>query len=132
MPFVDKKGAMKLLKEIENGKCAGECRSIWMRNIKYALKTETNPLKLTKTEREKMLKMIEKISGKKSKKKEKSEKKSKKKEKSGKKLTLKKYRNRKSPPYPANDYCNKRKKGNDGLMYISKPNKNNVCSWKKI
>ena len=122
MPFVDKKGAMKLLKEIENGKCAGDCRSIWMRNIKYALKTETNPLKLTKTEREKMLKMIEKISGKKSKKKEKS----------GKKLTLKKYRNRKSPPYPANDYCNKRKKGNDGLMYISKPNKNKVCSWKKI
>jgi len=122
MPFVDKKGAMKLLKEIENGKCAGECRSIWMRNIKYALKTETNPLKLTKTEREKMLKMIENISGKKSKKKEKS----------GKKLTLKKYRNRKSPPYPANDYCNKRKKGNDGLMYISKPNKNKVCSWKKI
>ena len=86
------------------------------------VKTETNPLKLTKTEREKMLKMIEKISGKKSKKKEKS----------GKKLTLKKYRNRKSPPYPANDYCNKRKKGNDGLMYISKPNKNKVCSWKKV
>lgn len=122
MPFVDKKRAMKLLKEIENGKCPGECRSIWMRNIKYALKTETNPLKLTKTEREKMLKMIEKISFQKSKKKEKS----------GKKLTLKKYRNRKSPPYPANDYCNKRKKGNDGLMYISKPNKNKVCSWKKI
>ena len=122
MPFVDKKGAMKLLKEIENGKCAGECRAIWMRNIKYALKTETNPLKLTKTEREKMIKMIEKISGKKTKKKEKS----------GKKLTLKKYRNRKSPPYPANDYCNKRKKGNDGLMYISKPNKNKVCSWKKV
>lgn len=122
MPFVDKKGAMKLLKEIENGKCAGNCRAIWMRNIKYALKTETNPLKLTKTEREKMIKMIEKISGKKSKKKEKS----------GKKLTLKKYRNRKSPPYPANDYCNKRKKGNDGLMYISKPNKNKVCSWKKV
>ena len=122
MPFVDKKGAMKLLKEIENGKCAGDCRAIWMRNIKYALKTETNPLKLTKTEREKMIKMIEKISGKKSKKKEKS----------GKKLTLKKYRNRKSPPYPANDYCNKRKKGNDGLMYISKQNKNKVCSWKKV
>ena len=122
MPFVDKKGAMKLLKEIENGKCSGKCRAIWMRNIKYALKTETNPLKLTKTEREKMIKMIEKI----------SEKKSKKKENSGKKLTLKKYRNRKSPPYPANDYCNKKKKGNDGFMYISKPNKNKVCSWKKV
>jgi len=122
MPFVDKKGAMKLLKEIENGKCPGKCRAIWMRNIKYALKTETNPLKLTKTEREKMLKIIEKISGKKTKKKEKT----------GKKLTLKKYRTRKSPPYPANDYCNKKKKGNDGFMYISKPNKNKVCSWKKV
>ena len=51
---------------------------------------------------------------------------------SGKKLTLKKYRTRKSPPYPANDYCNKKKKGNDGFMYISKPNKNKVCSWKKV
>ena len=37
MPFVDKKGAMKLLKEIENGKCADKCRAIWMRNVKYAL-----------------------------------------------------------------------------------------------
>lgn len=107
---------------MKNILCPGECRSIWMRNIKYALKTETTPLKLTKTEREKMIKMIEKISGKKSKKKEKS----------GKKLTLKKYRTRKSPPYPANDYCNKKKKGNDGFMYISKSNKNKVCSWKKV
>ena len=23
-------------------------------------------------------------------------------------------------------------KGNDGNMYESKPNKNNVCSWKKV
>ena len=43
-----------------------------------------------------------------------------------------KYTNRKSPPYPANEYCNKKRKGNDGLMYISRPNKNNVCSWKKV
>ena len=42
MPFVDKKGAMKLLKEIENGKCAGKCRAIWMRNVKDALNTFFN------------------------------------------------------------------------------------------
>ena len=46
--------------------------------------------------------------------------------------TLKKYKNRKSPPYPANENCGKQMKGNDGYMYISKPNKNNICSWKKI
>ena len=46
--------------------------------------------------------------------------------------TLKKYKNRKSPPYPANNNCGKKMKGNDGNMYESKPNKNNVCSWKKI
>ncbi len=62
MPFVDKKGAMKLLKEIENGKCAGKCRAIWMRNIKYALKNEINTLKLSKIEREILLKIKEKIS----------------------------------------------------------------------
>ena len=28
--------------------------------------------------------------------------------------------------------CNKKMKGNDGSMYISNPNKNNICSWKKI
>ncbi len=39
---------------------------------------------------------------------------------------------RNSPPFPANDYCNKKKKGNDGKMYISKPNKNNICSWKLV
>ena len=41
------------------------------------------------------------------------------------------YKDRKSPPYPANENCNKKKKGNDSLMYISTPNKNDVCSWKK-
>ena len=46
--------------------------------------------------------------------------------------TLKKYQNRKSPPYPANENCNKTMVGNDGQNYISKPNKNNICSWKKV
>ncbi len=44
--------------------------------------------------------------------------------------TLKKYKNRSSPPYPANDNCNKKMTGNDGKLYISKPNKNNICSWR--
>ena len=45
--------------------------------------------------------------------------------------TLKKYANRPSPPYPANNYCGRQKRGNNGKMYLSKPNKNGVCSWKK-
>jgi len=45
--------------------------------------------------------------------------------------TLKKYANRPSPPYPANDYCGRQIRGNNGKMYLSKPNKNGVCSWKK-
>ena len=48
------------------------------------------------------------------------------------KSTLQKYKKRNSPPLPANDYCNQKKKGNDGNMYISKPNKNNICSWKMV
>ena len=121
MPFVNKIGAFKLLREIENGKCSGKCRSIWLRNIKYALKTKTNPLNLTTIERQLMKKQIKNISGTRTKTKTINNKK-----------TQKKYTDRKSPPYSANDYCNKKKKGNDGLMYISKPNKNKVCSWKKV
>lgn len=48
------------------------------------------------------------------------------------KSTLQKYKTRNSPPLPANDYCNQKKKGNDGNMYISKTNKNNICSWKML
>jgi hypothetical protein len=48
------------------------------------------------------------------------------------KRTIKKYSERKSPPYPANKNCGKKLKGNDGNLYESKPNKNGVCSWKKV
>lgn len=41
-----------------------------------------------------------------------------------------KYKNRPSPPYKANDYCGKKKTGNDGYMYESVPDKNGVCRWK--
>jgi len=47
-------------------------------------------------------------------------------------VTLKKYKNRKSPPYPANVNCRRKMKGNDGLMYESLPNVNNVCTWRKV
>ena len=43
-----------------------------------------------------------------------------------------KYKNRPSPPYPANDWCGKNKKGNDGNIYTSKKNKNGVCRWVKV
>jgi len=46
--------------------------------------------------------------------------------------TLKKYKTRKSPPYPAGLNCNKKMIGNDGNMYISTSNKNDICTWKKI
>ena len=46
--------------------------------------------------------------------------------------TQKKYVTRDSPPYPANEFCGRKKKGNDGLMYLSSPDKNGVCKWIKI
>jgi len=45
--------------------------------------------------------------------------------------TSNKYISRNSPPYSANKCCNETKKGNDGNLYISKPNKNNICKWIK-
>lgn len=44
------------------------------------------------------------------------------------KQTLKKYTTRKSPPYPANKCKTKKKKGNDGKFYISKP-KGGTYKW---
>ncbi len=114
-------GAMRLLASIENGKCSGRCKSNWMRRFKYALKTKTNPLNLTATQRNNMTKKITSLSGRKSSSLVNSHRK-----------TLKKYKERKSPPYPANENCGKKMKGNDGTMYESRANKNGVCSWKKM
>ncbi len=44
----------------------------------------------------------------------------------------KKYVSRPSPPFSANVWCGKTKKGNDGSMYRSTQNSNGVCTWKKI
>ena len=38
---------------------------------------------------------------------------------------------RPSPTSSANKNCGKTMKGNNGNMYISKPNKNGICRWQK-
>jgi hypothetical protein len=48
------------------------------------------------------------------------------------KQTISKYLNRPSPPYPANECCNKEMLGNDGQMYVSKRSSNGVCRWVKV
>jgi len=119
MPFVSSYSkAMSILSEIGNGKCVDRCKSVWIRNFKYALKAVSNPLKLTRYTRRKLTQKIELVSGKNA--------------VNEYSKTKKKYSERKSPPCPANKNCGKKMKGNDGNMYESKPNKNNVCSWKKI
>lgn len=66
MPFIHTfGGAMKLLHSIEIGTCTGSCRSSWIRNFKYALKTKTNPLNLTPTQRKQLTDKINSLSGKK-------------------------------------------------------------------
>jgi hypothetical protein len=118
MPFVTSYNqGMKILSEIGNGTCDNNCKKIWIHHLKYALKTKTNPLSLNKKQRKLMSKKLKSVSGK-----DAINQHSK---------TLKKYKNRNSPPYPANKNCNKEMMGNDGKLYISKPNVNNVCSWRK-
>lgn len=41
-----------------------------------------------------------------------------------------KYKARNSPPYPAQDCRGMILEGNDGNLYLSKPNKNDIASWK--
>lgn len=119
MGFIRSYGeAMKLLDSIGTGSCKDKCKHSWLQHFRRAIKTESNPLHLTKTEKKNITKRIKEVSGRNAVKEHST--------------TLKKYKNRKSPPYPANEYCGKQLKGNDGNMYESKPNKNDVCSWKKI
>ena len=119
MPFISSyKEANKILTEIGNGTCNKDCKKVWIRNLKYALKTKTNPLALNKKQRKNMTKKLKSVSGKNT--------------INQQRKTLKKYKKRNAPPYPANENCNKQLIGNDGKLYISKPNVNNICSWKKI
>lgn len=117
MPFIHSyNGAMRVLSSIGTGKCQGKCKQSWIRNFRYALKSKKNPLKLNKTQRKSLTEKINSLSKKNS--------------VNNHSKTLKKYKSRNSPPYPANQNCNKIMKGNDNQMYISLPNKNGVCSWK--
>ena len=110
--------ANQILKDIGTGKCKGSCKTSWLRNIRYAIKTKTNPLNLTKKERITIKKTIKNVSSKNA--------------VNNHTKTLKKYKNRNSPPFSANKNCGKIAKGNDGNKYKSIPNKNNVCSWKQM
>ena len=46
--------------------------------------------------------------------------------------SIKKYSDRPSPPFPANECCNQEMTGNDGNRYVSRADKNGRCSWKKV
>ena len=43
----------------------------------------------------------------------------------------KKYKSRTSPPYSAMDCKGSTKKGNDGAIYVSKPDKRGIYRWVK-
>jgi hypothetical protein len=119
MPFIHTyNGAMKILASIGNGTCESRCKSTWIRNLKYALKTKKNPLMLNRQQRKIMTEKIKGVSGRDS--------------LNQHNKTLKKYKELGSPSCSANDNCNKQMIGNDGKMYVSKPNKNNVCSWRRL
>ena len=51
---IRKGGAFQLLNAMITGRCAGSCRSVWLRNIQYALKAKSNPLDLTPAEKRRM------------------------------------------------------------------------------
>ena len=114
MPIIEKSDVIKILSQIKKQECIGACKTTWIRNIKNALKSKTNPLGLSAKEKKTLTKKIKDVSGKKSK-----------------QTTQKKYKNRMSPPYKANAYCGKSMMGNDGEWYASIPNINNVCTWRK-
>jgi hypothetical protein len=65
MPFIGKKEAFQILKEIKSKSCDSGCRRVWFPKIKKAVISKTNPLDLTLLERQRMKRQIESISGKK-------------------------------------------------------------------
>ncbi len=174
MGFIHSFGSAKqILQSIKKGTCVNTCRSSWLKNIKYAIKSSSNPLNLTKEEKKELNDMIKDISGKRIKPSQKvlirraityNPKSYSYKKKRGKdgvmyislpdskgKFHWKVYKKgmnkqktsvsskllkekglRPNPIESATLYCGKKKKGNDGHMYLSKPNKNGVCRWIKV
>ncbi len=172
MGFIHSFGSAKqIIQSIKKGTCVDSCRSSWLKHIKYALKSSSNPLKLTKEEKKELNDMIKDITGKRIKPSQKvlirraityNPKSYSYKKKRGKdgvmyislpdskgkfhwkfykkgmiipkvsSKSLQKKGLRPSPTESATLYCGKRKKGNDGHMYLSKPNKKGVCRWIKV
>ena len=46
--------------------------------------------------------------------------------------SLKRYVYRPSPPFPANQCCGEVLRGNNGRMYLSKPDVNGICRWQLL
>lgn len=109
-------GASRMLQFIADGQCAGDCKREWLRKIRYGLKAKSNPLSLNKSQRKALANKIKNAAS----------------AKPSARKTLKKYKTRSSPPFSAALLCGQTMTGNDGNRYISKPNKNNVCSWKQV
>jgi hypothetical protein len=61
MGFIRKGMAFQLLNSMETGKCAGKCRSVWLRNIQFALKAKSNPLNLTAAEKRRMTAKVREV-----------------------------------------------------------------------
>jgi len=108
--------ALHKLSLVKNGKCRNQCKSNAMKLMKRMLH-ESNSFRLTIKQRQKLNNKLSLVTRKNDVRNRK---------------TNKKYTNRNSPPYPANENCHKRMIGNDRTYYISTPNKNNICTWKKV
>lgn len=61
MPFIGKREAFSLLTQMEKEECVDRCRKVWLHHIQYALKSKTNPLKLTASEKKKMTRRVKEV-----------------------------------------------------------------------
>ncbi len=104
-------GAKRILQSIKKGTCIGKCRSGWLQNIKYALKTSSNPLKLTSDQRKELKTIIKEISSKRIK-------------------TKNALISKATKGLMPHLYRNKKIKGTDGQIYISLPNSKGNYKWK--
>jgi hypothetical protein len=65
MPFLrGYTDAVKVLTDIEKGKCDSACRKVWMPKIKKAVTQASNPLQLNKTQRTSLDKKLKSMKGK--------------------------------------------------------------------
>lgn len=103
-------GANALLDAMETGECNGKCRSEWLRVYKRNLTKMKLPASQQKTLSKRMATILKKKPS---------------------KAMTKKYRENPAPPYPANIFCESIETGNDGQLYKSLPDTNNMCSWKR-